>query len=471
MLLANRRVAFLHLLLAAMQAAWIAPFLALTWNAAPSPWGAYAITLGGLLTWMLVFELLSRAVESPLYDTLALALLFAITLLLARLALYGGGRPWDLSWIGRALVDAANWTSGLPPIIVLVGASLVVWQRASAATSRDLGFFGVGVTFRGGLLLLLLGGALLTGFRGVAPLGLLWLYLAAGLSAVAVSRISEKATAAQSIGRLLPPQRLLQTLGAVAAAVGMSWLLSLVYTGAYIGGFIHLFEPLWKLVRPLFVALMGILERLLGPVLVWLVEVLRRMMSGLEPVLPQIGTAAAGGDTEPNAVERLQAWPLELLRDALVFIMIGAALLGLIVFLLLYLERVRKSGLQGEVEGEEQDRATFGGGILGRALDSLRGAAGLIRRFGVGRELLAAISVQNIYANLCRIARQRGKPRLPSQPPDAYLPVLAQAFPGEEERLGRITAAYMRVHYGDHPAHGDELAMLREDYGVLREGV
>ena len=86
---------------------------------------------------------------------------------------------------------------------------------------------------------------------------------------------------------------------------------------------------------------------------------------------------------------------------------------------------------------------------------------------GFGRDLLAAISVQNIYANLCRIGRQRGRPRLISQPPDAYLPVLAVVFPGEEERLRRITAAYMRVHYGAHPVSGEELAALREDYRVL----
>ena len=46
---------------------------------------------------------------------------------------------------------------------------------------RDLNFFSVGLTFRSGLLLLLLGGALVTGMRGEAPLGLLWLYLALGL--------------------------------------------------------------------------------------------------------------------------------------------------------------------------------------------------------------------------------------------------------------------------------------------------
>ena len=84
--------------------------------------------------------------------------------------------------------------------------------------------------------------------------------------------------------------------------------------------------------------------------------------------------------------------------------------------------------------------------------------------------LLAAISVQNIYANVSRLARDRGYPRRPAQPPDDYLPVLVRALGGFEDQLARITAAYMRVHYGDHPVSRAELAQLREDYRAVREG-
>ena len=459
-----------------MQAAWIAPFLSLAWLRAPaepglSPWEAWAIVFGGLLAWMLVLELLSRAFESPLYDTLALGLLVAAGPVLVRLVLYRGGPPWDVSWIGRSLSDTANWTGGLPPALVLLAANLLLWQRATSATSRDLNFFGVGLTFRGGLLLLLLGGALHGGIRGAAPLGLLWLYLALGLTAVAVSRISEKAADAQSTGRLLPPRRLLQTLAAAGAATAVSWLVSLAYTDAGLRSFFRVFDPLWQLVRPLLLVLLVIAARLLNPLLLWLEGLLIRMLGRFSPDLAEPAPAVTGAEAGPNPLERLLAWPFEIARDALVLIVTVLAVLGLVIFLLLYLERVRKSGLPAEAEDEGLERATFGGGILGRTLDSLRGAAGLVRRFGMSRALLAAISVQNIYANLCRLARQRGKPRLPSQPPDDYLPMLGQAFPGQDERLRRITAAYMRVHYGDQPVQSEELAALREDYRVLREGV
>jgi hypothetical protein len=99
----------------------------------------------------------------------------------------------------------------------------------------------------------------------------------------------------------------------------------------------------------------------------------------------------------------------------------------------------------------------------------LRDLAGLVGRFGLSRDLLAAVSVQNIYANLCRLGRQHGYPRRPAQPPDDYLPVLQGIFGGQADALARITAAYMRVHYGERPVSAGELAQLRADYRRVRE--
>jgi Domain of unknown function (DUF4129) len=211
------------------------------------------------------------------------------------------------------------------------------------------------------------------------------------------------------------------------------------------------------------------LARLLNPLLLGFEAFLTRLLNRPDAAGSETAPPVTGGELGPNPFENLPRWPFDLARDVMIVIVVGVAALGLVIFLLLYLERVRKTGLQDEDEEEGRSPASFGGGIVDRALGSLRNAAGLIQRFGISRELLAAISVQNIYANLCRLARQRGKPRLASQPPDAYLPILAQAFPGEEERLRHITSAYMRVHYGDHPVGSEELAALREDYRVLLE--
>ncbi len=131
--------------------------------------------------------------------------------------------------------------------------------------------------------------------------------------------------------------------------------------------------------------------------------------------------------------------------------------------------RTSKRNLQDEAEEVNAERVTMGGDLLGRGLDRLRNLVDLVRRYGVGSQLLAAISIQNIYANMSRLARQRGYPRPASQPPDTYLPALAEAFPGRTEEIERITSAYMRVEYGERTLEENELSSLRTDLRRLQE--
>lgn len=466
MLLTQPRVVLLHICLAAMQATWITPFVLLAYRGVANPWPLLALVLAILLAWMLVLELLSRRYQSPAYDGASLLLMLLTSLLLVRVLLYGGLRPWDLSWLGSAVRDSLNFQEGLPPALVIIAANLFLWQRATAATSRDLTFFGTGVTFRVGMLLLFAGGAAVGIVRGIDLTGLLWLYFAAGLIGVSVARIGEKAVEAQSAGAILPVRRLSQVVIAVAVTLGISMLASLAYTPEGVRRFFRLFAPLWELVRPLLLALAMVFVRLLEPALLWLEQVIVNA-TRVAPEGGEAGPSVAAGEAG-EAIQNLPGWPLELLRSAFLVVLLVGALIGLLVFLLLYLERVRKERPRIEGEEEGRDPGSYGGGILARSLSALRGAIRVTRRLGVGRQLLAAISVQNIYANLTRIGGRHGRPRLPSQPPDDYLPVLAVVFPGQDAALSRITNAYMRVHYGDHPVGMDELAALREDYRAVR---
>ncbi len=53
--------------------------------------------------------------------------------------------------------------------------------------------------------------------------------------------------------------------------------------------------------------------------------------------------------------------------------------------------------------------------------------------------------------------------------PDEYLPILNQALPGQDVALQRLTRAYMRVHYGDHPISEGELSQIRADFRAIQE--
>ena len=210
------------------------------------------------------------------------------------------------------------------------------------------------------------------------------------------------------------------------------------------------------------------IAQLLNPFFLWLEARLVAMFRNPASETAGVGPAASTG-TPPNLFDKLPLWLPQLLMDVLLVAGILVAIIAGVGFLLLYLDRVRKNGLRDEAEEETGEHATFGGSILRRGLAAMQNMAGMIRRFGLGGHLLAAVSVQNIYANLCRLARQRGYARHPAQPPDTYLPALVKAFEGHADQLARITSAYIRVHYGDQPVTMAELGQLREDYHMVRD--
>ncbi len=369
---------------------------------------------------------------------------------------------------GSSLAGRFGLAQGFPPAAALIIGNLFLWQRATVATSRDVGAFSVGVSFRLGMILLIVTLGLYSVVRRVDAITLVWLYFSLGLLAVAIARIHEQAEDAQSAGKPLPLHRLGQLLLAVGVTVGGAGLLSLVYTPGNIRVFLGWFWPLWRVLGWVTLALLTLLAYLLNPLIPWL----QRQVSLLFNSLPeQLKSLLQPLGEVQQARPGLPHWVQVVVGNAFLALL-GLALLAMLLgFLLLYLEKVRRSASRRQGEEADAEAATFGGGILNRGLRSLQDMAALLRRFGLGRQLLAAVSVQNIYANLCRLARQRGHPRPSAQPPDDYLPTLARVFPGQEEPLGRITAAYMAVHYGDHPVTLAELAGLRADYRRVRESV
>ena len=471
MLLTNRRLSLIFFCLAGMEVAWFTPFWLLLYRPAQTaPWLTYGVALTVLLAWTLTLELLSRTtLEPPRYQLAALGLMVLTSLLVVRVALYWGRPITDVHWLGQALSSSFRNRQGFPPALALVAGNLFLWQRATRATSRELTFFNVGVSFRLGILLLLLGGGLYTALRDQDLTPLLWIYMTLGLTAVAITRIHEKANNAQSAGRPLTSQRLWQLLLAVGVTVGGTAWLSVWYTSNNIWGLLVKMSPLWRVLKFVALGLLRVLVWLLEPVMEWLLEQMRRLIqfnwTELQPQSPLIPP----GKGQEVLSRELQGPVWDFLRQAgiaLVIIVLAVLVIGV---LLLYLDKTRRQPVREETEEAEAEPITLGESILGRGLQALRDVAGLVRRFGISGQLLAAVSIQNIYANLCRLAQRRGHPRRPSQPPDDYLPILAQAFPGQEEALGRITEAYMRVHYGEHPVTLAELAQLRADYQQVRK--
>jgi len=478
MLLTHRRLGLLYFCLAGMEIAWITPFFLLVYRplADMSAWVVFVGLFGSLLVFMLILELLNLLqVDWPFYELAVVGLILVTSLLFVRFWLYGSMPLKDFHWLSNSLGAVFDLHQGIRPEFVLILTSVLLWQRASNATSRDVGFFSVGVSFRLGLLLVILGAGILSFFRGRDARPILWLFLALGLTAVALARTLEKATDAWSVGALPSLRRLGQLFLAVGMTVGTAILASFFYTPDKIKRtLLVVLKPLWPLLGPVFRLFVQALFLVLTPIFLALHWLLTRLLQDLDwtfmgDILEDMRDMSAPEEVleqTEGVFSGVPPWIWTGLRYFLILLAI-AVLVGIV---LLFLSKMRAASEHDETEEMGAEEVTFGNATLGRGLRWLRDMAGLVRRFGLSRQLLAAISVQNIYANLCRLARQRGYPRHPAQPPDDYLPVLAQAFPDQGQALSRITTAYMRVHYGDQSVTTEELAQLRHDYNQVRKG-
>lgn len=278
------------------------------------------------------------------------------------------------------------------------------------------------------------------------------------------ARVRDKAIASQSAGRALPPRRLAQVLLSVGLTVGIAAGLSLFYTPVKIKAVLRWFNPLWTALERVLWWVAALMIIILEPLLRWLMGIFRHIGWGeLVKTIDSEGVPLFEPRQVQPSPEMLMFWTIVR------YLAIGLVIVLVLGFVLLYLNKISRSQLDEDAEKESDETITLGGGMLNRGAQWLRDVSNLVRRYGLSRQLLAAVSVQNIYANLCRIASQRGYPRYRAWPPDDYLPTLKKAFSSEaEEALSRITLAYMRVHYGDKPVGMAELARLRKDYHLVR---
>ncbi len=477
MLRANRRHRLLYLALAAMEVAGSLPFVHFLLRPPPAQGAQTALLLfacfyATFLFFMLAADLLNRrAVDSPAREIVLLLVVTGTAPAMAWLLAYSPIAPLGTTVRGFWLVDLGqglvNFTAGLRPGPLVLGYTLFLWWRVAAMTSRDMGFFAVGLSFRFGLLLALLGNGLLS-LRTLdtdanvpsAPAVYLFLFVGAGLTATALARIDDKAFLAdRSSGALLPWGRFAQILAGVAATLGLSALVAAVYSPRGFSAFFGLFAPFTGVLGTVLQWAVAALLWLLMPLFNLLERLILRLTSGAEP-LPPVPLDAALPSEYTSFTRLVSESPL--LRYCLVglALLVGAGLIAL--FFARTLAALRRDEPEEDTPAPLEIEA--GGGPRTRR----RGLWGLARRYGLGRRLLAAISVQNLYANVCRLARRRGQPPPPAQPPVAYLPRLESALPGHAAALARLTDAYMRVHYGDEPASPEELAQLRRDYEAIR---
>lgn len=462
----------LYLAYAGMEICWFTPFFLLVFAPARlNPPLATAFVLGGILlafyAWSRIAERLQFSLSS---ERLVMLLALPVLILLGwRLYLHPNLATFDLSWIpvaGYAMV-----AQGSGGYWVITATVLFLWWRALALSRREFSFQSVAFSFRLDILLLTLSTLLLSLVVGRQVMTFIVPFFCFSLTAVALTRLEDVGQVKGYVGQLFD----LYWLAVLGGALLLVTLVGIGLVKLASPEGIVLMQRLWSPIgNALITAITWLLAILLAPFNPLLERLAALMAQGWEELLQgplgQLAQNLQGQLIVPEGSDlatEILAAAFTILR-----LLCGAGILAALIGAGLWLLNRERQRMDEQAETHEEldtSLAAALASLLRNARSRLRNAGAMISQFGIGSDLLAAISVRNIYANMGRLARKRGYPRHKARTPYEYLPDLRAAFPDAGDEAQVITDAYVAVHYGELPTSREQLDALRAAYERLRE--
>ena len=401
----------------------------------------------GILIWLLVsLVLLIRLLLYPLFSFVGLQSIFGL--------------------VGALF----NYTDGWRPEGAIFVFHLIAWFIVLQSNRDTLDFVTMRRYFFGGLILTLIATYLLVlrhPLFNQVGLTLFSLFLLSGLLGLAMARLEEKITlGSHSLGRSRP-RSLFTQMGLLLLALGLlGFAATRLFSQVVAKQIILSFIPLG---RWLSTYIFTPLIQLLIPVLEFIFKILERIIAYLFTLLPNDFLSGPSGDQsgvpEPELVDMGELLAEYAgIRYAVVLIVLS--IIGLILFGTI--RRILLRQLANEAEEEDTAYGSANGSLFQDGLDRLRQLYNRLRGLAP-KPLLAIETIENMYANLCRMAARRGYERGVDQPPDRYLPQLQIVFPHSEAGLQMITKAYMRAHYGEQQFTSAEMEALQQAYnGIIQ---
>jgi hypothetical protein len=145
-------------------------------------------------------------------------------------------------------------------------------------------------------------------------------------------------------------------------------------------------------------------------------------------------------------------------------------LAGLVVLLVRRANRRQRYGIPEVMdEGETVFKPETIRSRVQRFFDQIQEGLDIIRKFGVGRRMIAAAVIRRIYRRLLDLAADLGKPRDLDETPYEFQEKLVQIFPNQGEQVELITNSYVQVRYGEIPEEEHIIALVEEAWSSIEK--
>jgi hypothetical protein len=446
---------------AAMELCWTYSVFALVWGGGGH--GERGISLW-LFAGLLVFALYGarvvlNSVLQPRDQKLVIVALALLSILLAtRATLFSNYSPFDWSWLFSVPYALVRLFIAFSPEALVILMGIFVWWRGIALAQTSFDFELVGYRFRFGVLILALVALMNTWIARIDLSGLLFGYFFFGLLAVALARQEDIGRNDAHVSLPLKGPWLGILAGTALLVLTLGALLARALTPQGVRALLELLRPLEPLLVVILYAvliLVSFLVELVYNIIFALMQSLTNGRINQTPLqLPQRPPL-----TVPEEQPDLSGLMLyfDPLRMACAVTLLVLVLLGLA----LSLNRLRKPNRTDDNESREDVPIALD-------LNPFRRLRNLFRRPHITLDEGGIASIRRIYANLARLAAQRGFPRRDAETPYEFVSELRSAFPDGEPEERAITEAYVRVHYGEHQPSEVEVKQVMDAWQRIK---
>jgi len=366
----------------------------------------------------------------------------------------------------RAMSDVRGL---IPDEFLVIVVILVVYWRGLSLASKYIDPMSVRSNFYFGLGMFVAYIFLNTLVTGETPGPMLYTFFVSALIAMGAARIFT----------------ITQLRGGAQNPFDLRWFLGILVTTLVIVGLAGTIAWLALDRSSIIGGIGGMLMGIFGIILLVLISPLIFLMERMADSMPQESNAmqsfievldnlrATFGELANNLFDRfdipsLLNW-MQLLKPFLLWgfvIAISLAILFSISRWMINERRSERDDLEGMIDRGDvlsllrkaiQDRLDG----LGQ---SLRGRS----RLGAGQRWLAAAKIRRIYAHMMDLAKKLDIPRPPASTPLEFQPILQDMLPDAKEDVGLITAAYLRVRYGEIPETNEEIEQVEQAWEHVR---